>query len=128
MSTHSHSSEPAPNGLAGFWHRLAIHPERIFWVLVGLCVFLIVFDFLYHNFSGHTKHGHFSFETIVGFHAAYGFGAFAFVVMVGSKLRGVLMRPEGYYDVPRDEPPDDGHDHGHGHGHDEQEHSEGGHH
>ena len=36
------------------------------------------------------------------------------------------MRPEGYYDVPRDEPPDDGHDHGHGH--DEQEHSEGGHH
>ena len=128
MSAHSHTNEPAPTGLAGLWHKLSQRPNRVFWVLVAACIFLVVFDFVYHNFSGHTKHGHFSFETIVGFHAAYGFGAFAFVVMVGSKLRTVLMRDEDYYDIPRQEPPDDGHDHHHDHGEHAEDHQSGGHH
>ena len=50
MSAHTPNNEPAPTGLAGFWHRLGQNPERIFWVLVGLCIFLVVFDFIYLTF------------------------------------------------------------------------------
>lgn len=127
MSAHNKPNEPAPTGLAGFWHRLSQNPNRVFWVLVGACILLVVFDFVYHNFSGHSKHGHFSFETIIGFHAAYGFGAFAFVVMVGGKLRTVLMREESYYDIPREQPHDAGHDH-HEQVEREEGHQSGGHH
>ena len=45
----------------------------------------------------HDKHGYFMFETAIGFHAAYGFGAFVFVVLLGKELRKLIMRPEDYY-------------------------------
>lgn len=120
MSSDPSSIERPPKGLASLWHALSIRPDLIFWTLVGLCVLLVLFDFGYHNFSAHGKHGHFPFETIIGFHAAYGFGAFAFVVMTGSKMRRFLKRDVGYYDIPKDTPKDDGHSHGH-----EEEHSGG---
>ena len=65
---------------------------------------------------GHLK-GHFDFEDIPFFHGAYGFMAFVFVVLSGTKLRTELMRPEGYYDIPYT-PREDAHGHDQ-HGHDE---------
>ncbi len=67
-------------------------------LLIGACVLLVGIDFFYH------KHGHYSFEEWVGFHAFYGFAAFVFIVLVGKQLRRVLMRSEDYYDSPEDQP------------------------
>ena len=70
--------------------------NKIWYGLVVVCVLLIVGDFGYHAFL-HDKHGYFMFETAIGFHAAYGFGAFVFVVLLGKELRKLIMRPEDYY-------------------------------
>ena len=93
----------------GAW-RIA-RPEnqnKVFYGLVGVCVLLIGVDLVYHNWF-HHKHGNIDMEAAIGFHAAYGFAAFLFVVTVGTKLRTVLQRPEDYYDVPYTPPPDDHH-------------------
>ena len=104
-------------------------PENANKVFYGLCtiaVLLVLTDLIYtlssrmDGNSGHIK-GHFGFEDIIGFHAAYGFMAFVLVVLSGTHLRNVLMRPLGYYDVPREEPHDDHHGHD-DHGHDDHEH------
>ena len=106
-------------------------PENANKVFYGLCTvaaLLVLTDLIYtlsSRFDGHSGHikGHFGFEDIIGFHAAYGFMAFVLVVLSGTHLRNVLMRPLGYYDVPREEPHDDHHGHDdHGddhHGHDD---------
>ena len=101
-------------------------PENANKVFYGLCtvaVLLVLTDLIYtlsSRFDGHSGHikGHFGFEDIIGFHAAYGFMAFVLVVLSGTHLRNVLMRPLGYYDVPREEPHDAHHGHD-GHHHDD---------
>ncbi len=64
----------------------------IVWTLAAVCVALVVADLFYH------KHVHFHFEEWFGFYGFFGFAAFFFIVMAGKRLRGVLMRPEDYYD------------------------------
>jgi len=116
MSTEHHNDSDA------WWIARQENTDKVWYGLVGLCVLLIVADAVYH--SGHAKHGYFDFETAVGFHAAYGFVAFLFVVLTGKELRKILMRSEDYYDVPY-EPVvddhsghhDDHHDDHHGGGH-----------
>ena len=111
-------------------------PENANKVFYGLCtiaVLLVLTDLIYtlsSRFDGNDGHikGHFGFEDIIGFHAAYGFMAFVLVVLSGTHLRNVLMRPLGYYDVPREEPHDDHHGHDdHGHDHHGDDHHDGHH-
>ena len=87
-------------------------PENANKVFYGLCtiaVLLVLTDLaftLYSRFEGNAGHikGHFGFEDIIGFHAAYGFMAFVLVVLSGTHLRSILMRPLDYYDEPPEEP------------------------
>jgi len=65
---------------------------KIWYALCAFCALLVVADFLYH------KHAHFKVEEFPGFHAAYGFAFFTFVVLSGKPLRRLLMRDEDYYD------------------------------
>ena len=88
--------------------------DKIFYGLCTLAVLLVVIDLVFTLYmrsdgqEGHLK-GHFGFEDIIGFHAAYGFMAFVLVVLSGSHLRSFLMRPLDYYEVPPEEKHDEGH-------------------
>ena len=66
--------------------------------LIVSCVLLLLAEFGYHH-----DHPHFEQETIFGFQAWIGFGAFVAAVACGSLLRRLVMRPEDFYeyrDVP----------------------------
>ena len=120
-----HDSDHKYDPKGTWWIARPENTDFVFWILVGSCVFLVVFDLFYHNFF-HAKHGYFIFETAIGFHAIYGFVAFLFVVTVGVQLRKFLQRPEDYYDVPYIPIEDDHHDDHDDHSHDHD--SDGGHH
>ena len=121
-----HNSDHQFDPKGTWWIARPENTDRVFWILVGACVFLVVFDLFYHNFF-HSKHGYFIFEMAIGFHAIYGFVAFLFVVTVGVQLRKYLQRPEDYYHIPYT--PSD--DHHHDEHHDDTNHhheDKGGHH
>jgi len=105
MSQHSndvssdHGTHHRADDSSAWWIARAENATKIWHALVTVCVFLILIDFGYHTFS-HEKHGYFDFETAIGFHAAYGFGAFVFVVLLGKELRKLIMRDEDYYTPP----------------------------
>ena len=65
---------------------------RAFWTIVVLGAISVLADFFY------TKHGHFAFEEITGFHAFYGFVSCVALVFAAKGLRLILMRDEDYYD------------------------------
>ena len=65
---------------------------RLISALVGFCVLLVGADFTY------DKHGHYDFEQIPGFHAAFGFVSFVLLVLAATQMRKVVMRSEDYYD------------------------------
>ena len=120
-SAHSHEQGRGPRA---WWVARPENTNKVIIMLSLACAALVVFDFAYHHM--HHKHAYFSFETLIGFHAAYGFVAFTFVVLAGKQLRKILMRPEDYYDIPYEAVEDDHHhdDHGHeshGHDHDSEE-------
>ena len=124
-----HTNE-TPQGT--WWIARPENANKVFYALCTVCALLLFCDLIFLLYSrhggslGHLK-GHFDFEDIPFFHGAYGFMAFVFVVLSGTKLRTVLMRPEGYYDIPYTPREDDhGHDqHGHEqHGHDEHGHDD----
>ena len=103
--------------------------NKIFYALCVIAVLLVLTDLvftLYTRFDGNGGHikGHFGFEDIIGFHAAYGFMAFVLVVLSGTHLRSMLMRPLDYYDVPPEEPHDDGHGDHHEDHHDNDHHNQ----
>ena len=108
------------NDSDAWWIARSENANKVWYGLVLICLSLVAFDFAYHGFY-HDKHGYFVFETAVAFHAAYGFGAFVFVVLVGKELRKFLMRSEDYYDRPYVPAIQDDH---HGHGHDHHDHDE----
>ncbi|MBM74549.1 MAG: hypothetical protein CMK59_04040 [Proteobacteria bacterium] len=103
-----------------WWVARPENKNTVFYILVVMCVLLVLIDLVYHGWF-HSKHGNIDMESAIGFHAAYGFAAFLFVVTVGTKLRSVLQRPEDYYDMPYTPPPDDHHHH---HDHEEHDHEE----
>jgi hypothetical protein len=47
---------------------------------------------------GYEKHGHFEFEHVFGFHAAFGFLAYLTIVNAAKLLRRLVKRPPDYYD------------------------------
>ena len=116
----SHGHEHSHDSAGAWWVARPENADKLFYGLVAACTALVAFDLVYHN-AFHAKHGYFSFETAIGFHAVYGFVAFLFVVLSGTHLRNFLMRAEDYYDVPYTTP-EGGHDHGHGHGGDDHGH------
>jgi len=61
-------------------------------VLIAVCLLVVGLDFTYE------KHGHYSFENIPGFHAAFGFVSFVLLVLSATQMRKVVMRGEDYYD------------------------------
>jgi len=69
-----------------------VNATRLYYGLIVVCVLLTLADLTYH------KHGHFSWETLFGFHGFYGFVVFVFIVFAGKLLRRLLMRDEDYYD------------------------------
>ncbi|MDG2204181.1 MAG: hypothetical protein P8M79_02905 [Alphaproteobacteria bacterium] len=84
-------------------HMNAEHSDRPHWLdkprnvkmllrlLIGFGALLFIADAFYH------KHAHFPVEEFFGFYAIFGFVAFVVIVLVGKKLRKILMRPEDYY-------------------------------
>ena len=66
--------------------------DKVFYVLCGLCAAVVLADL------GYDKHGHFAFENIIGFNAAFGFIAYVGLILISKQLRKWLMRDESYYD------------------------------
>ncbi len=66
--------------------------RRVMICLYLLCTGWVLLDFTY------TKHGHYGFEEIPGFHAAYGFVSCVFLVLAATRLRRAVKRDEDYYD------------------------------
>ncbi len=67
--------------------------SAMFWVLGVLTLGLGLVDLAIH------RHTYFAIEKTPAFYALFGFAAFTFVVLVGGYvLRGLLSRPETYYD------------------------------
>jgi len=119
MSKHDSNQEGT------WWIARSENTDKVFYGLCTIAVLLVLTDLvfiLYERSVGHNGHlkGHFGFEDITGFHAAYGFMAFVVVVLSGTKLRTYLMRPLNYYDVPKEETHHDDH---HGHDHDDAGHT-----
>jgi hypothetical protein len=65
---------------------------KLITALVGVCFFVVGADFTY------KKHGHYDFENIPGFHAAFGFVSFVLLVLAAIQMRKIVMRDEDYYD------------------------------
>ncbi len=97
MSQHSHDVSTDHDEKA-WWIARPENVNTIWRGLVSVCVLLILVDLVYH--ANHSKHGAITVEEVIGFHAAYGFGAFVFVVLLGKELRKLIMRPEDYYAPP----------------------------
>lgn len=66
--------------------------DKIVWALCGLSAATVLADLFYH------KHGHWHFQELFGFDAAYGFVACVGLVLAAKGLRVLLMRSEDYYD------------------------------
>ena len=75
-----------------YWLDERKNVNKVFYTLCAVCTSVVIADFVYH------KHGHFSFEEIIGFHAGFGFVAYVGLVLLATQLRRVLKRDEDYYD------------------------------
>jgi len=64
-------------------------------VLIAACMLSVIAGFVA---SWHNPHPHFGAEKLQAFFALWGFGSFAFIVLVGQHLRKLVGRKEGYYD------------------------------
>lgn len=71
------------------------HPANVrrlyrgFWVVLAL---MVLAEALVH------LHPHFGIDSVFGFHAWFGFGACAAMILVAKALALVLKRPDTYYD------------------------------
>jgi phosphatidylserine synthase len=66
--------------------------RKIILILYVICAVCVLLDFTY------TKHGHYDFENIVGFHAVYGFVSCVLLVIAATQMRRFVKRDEDYYD------------------------------
>lgn len=66
--------------------------DKVFYALCVLCALSVIADLFY------DKHGHFTWENWLGFHAGYGFVACVGLVLAAKQLRKLVKRPEDYYD------------------------------
>ena len=75
-----------------YWLDERKNVDKVFYALCALCAVVVLSDLFY------DKHGHFSFEEVIGFHAGFGFVAYVGLVLLAKQLRRVLKRDEDYYD------------------------------
>jgi len=66
--------------------------QRLLKGFYGICILLVLVDFVVHRHTG------FSWEKIPAFYAIYGFVACVVLVVVAKKMRNIVMRKEDYYD------------------------------
>jgi hypothetical protein len=84
--------QPRSKAEKRYWLDERKNVNKVFYTLCAVCTSVVIADLLYH------KHGHFSFEEIIGFHAGFGFVAYVGLVLLAKQLRRVLRRDEDYYD------------------------------
>ena len=75
-------------------------PLTIKWILrilYGVCVALVVVDFVVH------RHIETAVEKLPAFYALYGFVACVILVLIATQMRKYLMRDEDYYNQPDSE-------------------------
>ncbi|MCO5098377.1 MAG: hypothetical protein M9884_13050 [Rhodocyclaceae bacterium] len=75
-----------------YWLDSRENVTKLYRGLCVVCLLLVSVDLFLH------RHEDFSFATLFGFHALYGFIACVALVLTAKQLRRVLMRPEDYYD------------------------------
>ena len=68
--------------------------KRLFLLFYVICGVLVVAELV---LGRPTEHAH-PYEGPFGFHAAYGFVSFWFLVLVAKTMRRLLIRSEHYYD------------------------------
>ena len=66
--------------------------KRLLYVLYGICILLLLLDFVIHR---HVSH---QWENLWGFYPIYGFVGCVVLVLVAKWMRTFLMRSEDYYD------------------------------
>jgi len=93
-----------PEGEAPRWLDHLANIRKLFRGLWVVCLLLLVggqglLVWAHHRDAeaGVVHHG-FAFESWPGFYALFGFAAYVTLVLVAKQLRGLLMRPEDYYD------------------------------
>ena len=95
----SHTT-PAARALFG-WTVKPWAGKAVFWGLLGLSLILIGLEPALEAMSGeghHFRHAYFWIDSLTAFHAMWGFGAFALVVLGGWPLGKLLRRKEDYYE------------------------------
>jgi hypothetical protein len=68
------------------------HVTLIYRILIVTCIALVGLGVPV------AIHGHFRWETWIGFYGLYGFVSCVTLVLVAKVLRRILKRPEDYYD------------------------------
>ncbi|GGI79772.1 hypothetical protein GCM10007978_16990 [Shewanella hanedai] len=71
--------------------------KRVLYTLYASCFLLVVLDFVIH------RHVYHSWENLPLFYPLYGFVGCVVLVFVAKWMRTFLMRPEDYYDNPKDD-------------------------
>ncbi len=66
--------------------------DRIVWGLGMICALVVLAEMFF------VKHAHYSWESLPGFHAFFGFVSCVLLVLAAKVLRKILMRDENYYD------------------------------
>ena len=73
--------------------------NRIVYALYAICGLFVLVDIVaWFTHVPFHKHGHYDWELIPGFHAAYGFVACVLLMLAATELRKLVMRDEDYYD------------------------------
>jgi hypothetical protein len=75
-----------------YWLDSPRNVTRLYYLLLGVSLALILSDLLYH------KHTHFAWEGWFGFFGFFGFISFFLLVLAGKQFRKLVMRNEDYYD------------------------------
>ena len=75
-----------------YWLDSRENVTKLYRGLCVVCLLLVSVDLFLH------RHEDFSFATLFGYHALYGFIACVALVLTAKQLRRMLMRPEDYYD------------------------------
>ena len=90
---------PAARAMFG-WTTKPWAGKALFWGLLALSILLVAIEPALEAMAGeghHFRHAYFSIDALTAFHAWWGFGAFALVVLAGWPLGRLLRRREDYY-------------------------------
>lgn len=75
-----------------FWYERRGNGKFVLWAVVAVCVALLALDITVH------KHGPFSIEHVWGFYSLLAVAVSIVLIVAVKLLRGLMIRPEDYYD------------------------------